>query len=92
MPVRNVSMRDSERKIMIGFTLSTSINGAPSVHRCERMVTMGRLPEGVQQHLCDHESCERYDRACGWTERGDDQSARRCDSSICVEDHRVNMH
>jgi hypothetical protein len=52
----------------------------------------GRDAEGVQQHLSDHECCERRDRACGWTERGDDQSARRCDSTISAEDHHVNMH
>jgi hypothetical protein len=31
-------------------------------------------------------------RACGWTERGDGQSALSCDLSIGVKDHHVNTH
>jgi hypothetical protein len=34
----------------------------------------------------------RRQRACGWNGGGNHQGARRCDTSICVEDHHVNMH
>ena len=29
---------------------------------------------------------------CGWNGGGNHQGERRCDTSICVEDHHVNLH